>query len=204
MTDSVGKVYNDVMGRAEAREQRQREILDVASAVIADEGPAALSMRRLAQDVGASTMVLYTLFESKEGLLDALVREGFERFAEALRAVDETDPWEHLLALGRAYRAYARAQPSYYRLMWEFRRRGDAPWSPGVRDEAFQALVAGMARVMRDLGRDPEGARPAALVVWAAVHGFVSLELQGGPGGEAAFEHLLDFLVAGLRGSDTP
>jgi AcrR family transcriptional regulator len=44
------------------------------------EGISALSMRRLAQELGVGTMTLYGYFRSKEELLDAVVDAGFSDF----------------------------------------------------------------------------------------------------------------------------
>lgn len=188
----------------------RRAVLDAASRLLADEGPGALTMRRLAAEVGASTMVLYSRFEGREGLVTQLQIEGFSRFADALGAVAHPDPWQHLSELGRAYRRFARANPGYYRLMWGAQ--------PGPPDEgcaaptplqisgqrAFGALLAAITRVLAALDRPAREAEPLARSVWSTVHGFVSLEMAGalGPGADAdeAYEQTLRFVNAALGG----
>ncbi|MFD0660124.1 TetR/AcrR family transcriptional regulator [Thermocatellispora tengchongensis] len=49
-------------------------ILDAAIRLLADEGPAALTVRRISGDVGCSTKVIYTMFGGKDGLVEALWR----------------------------------------------------------------------------------------------------------------------------------
>ena len=75
---------------ARARQEGQlavrRALLDAASRLLVEEGPQALSMRRVAAAAGCSTTVLYTLFGGKEGLADALYREGFARLTAAIQA----------------------------------------------------------------------------------------------------------------------
>ena len=44
-------------------------------------------MRRLAAALGCTTTVLYTMFSSKQGLIDAMYREGFDRLTARLRAI---------------------------------------------------------------------------------------------------------------------
>ncbi len=193
--------------RAEASIDR-RAVLDAASRLLATEGPSALTMRRLASEVGASTMVLYSRFESREQLMIALLVEGFSRFADALGAVARPDPWDNLRQLGRAYRQFARDNPDYFRLMWgsaEVRppqSDSDAPMMPhGQR--AFGALLVAITRVLAVRDRPAREAEPVAMSVWSTVHGFVSLELAGvidPAGADEAYERALDFVVAGLRG----
>lgn len=186
----------------------RRAVLDVASRLLANEGPSALTMRRLADEVGASTMVLYSRFEGREGLMNELLIEGFSRFADALGAVMHPDPWEHLRQLGRAYRRFATENPTYYRLMWGSPQtsaplpRDCAPLPLQAHGQrAFGALLVAITRILADLDRPARDAEPLAMSVWSTVHGFVSLELAGvvGPSADEAYEVALDFVLAALR-----
>src|SRR3954462_9225422 len=94
-----------VYARARDRgsETLRRALLDTASRLLVKEGPSALTMRRLAAAAGCSTTVLYTTFGGKDGIAEALYREGFARFAKRLAVVPHTDdPLERLVALGYA------------------------------------------------------------------------------------------------------
>lgn len=180
---------------------QRRALIDAAAQILADEGPAALSVRRVAQQVGASTMVVYTHLGDKDGMIDAVLEHAFGGFSAALTAVAERDPWAHLRALGHAYRAFAKANPAAYRLM--FGRASPSGHMPPSGRRAFEALTAAIGRVMAALDRPARSIEPAALCVWAATHGIVSLELAGGcpPADvDGIFEHVLDFVEAGLRG----
>lgn len=156
-------------------------ILDVASGLLVSEGTAALTMRRIASQVGASTKVLYTMFGSKEGLVAALCEEGFVRFERALNSVPQgDDPMAYLVELGRAYRNYALTEPNYYRVMFggagavypatPHDHRAHITFDFPVR-AVRAAMDAGVLRVA-----DPQ---EVGEVVWAALHGLVSLELAG-------------------------
>jgi AcrR family transcriptional regulator len=135
-------------------------VLDAASRLLLAEGPQALTMRRVAGAVGCSTTVLYTAFGSKDGLADALFREGFERLRRHLEAVAPGgDPLARLRALADAYRNSALESPSYYGIMFQ---------------QAIPVRACMDAGVLR--AGDP---RAVAEVLWAAVHGAVSLELAG-------------------------
>lgn len=179
----------------------RRALIDAAAQILADEGPAALSVRRVAQEVGASTMVVYTHLGDKDGMIDAVLEHAFSGFAAALGAVAHRDPWAHLRALGHAYRGFAKAHPAAYRLM--FGRTSPSATIPPSGARAFEALTSAIARIMAALDRPARSIEPAAMSVWAATHGIVSLELAGGcpPADvDALFEHVLDFIEAGLRG----
>jgi AcrR family transcriptional regulator len=160
----------------------RRAVLDEASRLLTAEGPQALTMRRVAGAVGCSTTVLYTMFGAKEGLADALYREGFERLRRRLEAVPgDGRPLARLGALAHAYRQNALAERSYYGVMFQQAIPGYRPSATSlaagrasleVLTEAVRACMA--ARVM-----EPGDPQAVAEVLWAAVHGAVSLELAG-------------------------
>ncbi|MGW4381445.1 TetR/AcrR family transcriptional regulator [Kitasatospora sp. NPDC004531] len=157
-------------------------ILDHAIDLLVTEGPAALTMRRIAAGIGASTKVLYTMFGGKEGLADALYREGFARLRRAQQHVPPAaDPLSALNALGAAYRAHALAEPAYYRVMFEQAVPGyrPGPEALAAADHAFDASVAAV-RACIDAGVfAPGDAHEISKLLWAAAHGAVSLELAG-------------------------
>ena len=94
-------------------------LLDAAGRLLTDEGPHALSTRRLTEAVGTSTQSIYTLFGGKEGLIRAMYREGFTRLSARMLDVPTTDDvLADLRGLGYAYRAAAHAGPHFYAVMF--------------------------------------------------------------------------------------
>lgn len=175
-----------IRARQQGQETLRRALLDTASRLLAEEGPQALTMRRVAAEAGCSTTVLYTAFGSKDGLADALYREGFERLgrrmAEAASAVDDPDdPIAVAAALARAYRANAIEDRNYYGVMFQQAIPGFVP------SAASLALDNAMLGVLADAVREgiaagfliPSDPDAVAEVLWAAAHGVVSLELAG-------------------------
>ncbi|TLS40523.1 TetR/AcrR family transcriptional regulator, partial [Streptomyces montanus] len=97
----------------------RRRLLDEAARVLAEEGPAALSARRLVKAVGASTMAVYTHFGSMPALVRELMREGFDRFQSRVEEVGQgSDPVVELAGLCRVYQEFARAEPDVYAVMF--------------------------------------------------------------------------------------
>jgi AcrR family transcriptional regulator len=183
----------------------RRDLVDAGGRLLAEEGPSALSTRRVAQQVGVSTMAVYNLFGDKAGLVREMFVAGFERLAKAFAAVPPTgDAVADLLAFGRAYRESALANPHLYELMFgrpvpEF--QPDAGTAALIQP-TFDALVAAVARCMA------EGAFAAAEPYDVAVrlnglaHGLCSLELRGALGDhDEARRHwdgAFDTMVRGL------
>jgi AcrR family transcriptional regulator len=105
--------------RQEPASPVRRRLLDEAARVLAEEGPAALSARRLVKAVGASTMAVYTHFGSMPGLVREVMREGVERFLGRVEdVVPGSDPVLELTELCRVYQEFARAEPDVYAVMF--------------------------------------------------------------------------------------
>jgi len=191
-------------------------LLDAALRLLAGGGPEALQARRLAAEVGASTMAVYTYFGGMGQLITEVVREGFIRFGQRLaEAPRSDDAVADLLALGMAYRAYALQNPQLYRLMFGAnapggRRAGNDP-SVAAAAEALPEAQAAFAQVadlvtrVMEAGGRPGQERPgaAAFQIWSAVHGYVLLEVAGffhgyGDSEERLLLPLLAKLAAGV------
>jgi AcrR family transcriptional regulator len=158
-------------------------LVDEAGRLLAREGSAALSLRRLAAASGTSTMAVYTLYGDKQGLLRAMYRAGFERLGTALRAAAAAheDPLEALVALGHAYRDTALANPHLYDLMFGAAVPGFEPDenARAIADAAYEPLVEGVRRCLDAGQMSGTAAERIALHLWSVSHGMVSLELAG-------------------------
>src|SRR5260370_42481026 len=128
----------------EGRQALRAAVLIAASEILATEGMAGLTMRRLAAALGCTTTVLYTMFASKQGLVDAMYREGFERLTARLRAIPAgAAAAERLRQSGLAYRQNALAAPELYQLTFGPVAPGHTPGPEAVAaaDEALGALA---------------------------------------------------------------
>ncbi len=180
-------------------------LLASAAEILETEGPDGLSVRRIATAAHVAPMGVYNHFESKSGIIEALFVQGFERLGQAMAGIAEIqDPYEALREGGRRYRALALAHPMMYQLMF---MRAIPGFEPGISalevcSSAFDALVAGVQRAMT-AGVISEGsAAETAQLIWANVHGWVSLEILGMgfvEDQDSGFDRLCGSLLRGLR-----
>ena len=166
--------------QAAGQDALRRTVLDAAGQLLVGEGPQALTMRRVAGEIGASTTVLYTMFGGKDGLAEALYREGFARLRRRLVAAVEAagdDPGERLAATARAYRENALAERAYYGVMFGRAIPGFTPSAEAVAESrrSFDVLSDAVA----DLGGSAGDGVSATDLLWAVAHGVVSFELAG-------------------------
>jgi len=186
------------------RDDQGRRILEAASGLLSEEGAAGLSVRRIAAAAGCSTMGLYSRFGGKDGVVDELYAEGFERLCGAMsELVDTGDPVADLVECELSYRRWALAHATHYMVMFGRAVPGFTP-SPESRRLAMEAFGRLVSRVERCVvaGRFPGDPAEIAEVLWGSIHGLVMLELVGidplGRPAEARYRHALDVLITGF------
>ena len=162
-----------------ARSARAREVVAEGRRLLEEEGPAALTMRRLAERLGIQAPSLYKHLPDKTALEAAIIATGMEEAATAFEtavggAADAGGSGgievrgggnEALSALAVAYREFALAHPHLYRLM----NNGPLPRQylpPGLEERTAAPLLRAA------------GSRGRARAVWAFAHGMVMLELD--------------------------
>jgi AcrR family transcriptional regulator len=171
------------------RDTVRQGMLDAATRLLTEEGPSALTVRRVAEAVNCSTTLLYTLFGGKDGLANELYLEGFARLkaefatatAQAAKKKGAQDGLAPLLLHARVYRDYARRNPSYYMVMFGDAIAGFVPPVESRKQawESLAALIDTFAAAMQNGTLPPSNPTAAARLLWAAMHGAVSLELKG-------------------------
>lgn len=180
-------------------------LLAAASELLAEAGPGALSVRRIAAKAGCSTMGVYTNFGGKDGVIEALYVDGFAFLRERLEALPQTgDPVDALRTGCAAYRAMALEHPTYYSVMFD---RPLPDWVPPTACKlhglaTLAILERGVQRAV-EAGRVQGDVDAIAHSIWATCHGLVSLELSG-LGRDAGryqliFDRTIDTLLRGFE-----
>ncbi|MGH3959327.1 TetR/AcrR family transcriptional regulator [Mycobacterium sp.] len=179
------------------------ELVHAAVSLLNSDGPDALQTRKIASAAGTSTMAVYTHFGGMQALIAAVAEEGLRQFDAALAVSQTDDPVADLFAVGTAYRRYGIERPHMYRLMF------GSTSAHGINAPAHNMLTLSLAEiserypsfahVVRAVHRSMLAGRitagsaedDAAVVAvaarfWAAIHGFVMLELAGYYGDDGA------------------
>jgi AcrR family transcriptional regulator len=177
-------------------------LIEEAARLLVEEGPAALTTRRVATAVGTSTTAIYSLVGSKDDLVGAVCAEGFTRLAAHLATVERTDdPLADLRGMGNAYLDMALESPALYRTMFGQSGKGITTGQAMVGLSALQMLIDGVQRCV-DAGIFRGEAFALALRLWSVGHGVASLAIAGylGPPDAARAVHAGagEALVAGL------
>ena len=180
-------------------------LLASAAEILETEGPDGLSVRRIAAAAHVAPMGVYNHFDSKFGIVEALFVDGFERLRDALATIaDIPDPYQALREGGRRYRALALAHPMVYQVMFLRAVPGFEPSDHALEmaARAFDSLVAAVQRAMAAGVIADASPSETAHVIWASIHGWVSLELLGigfVEDQDAGFDRVCASLLRGLR-----
>jgi AcrR family transcriptional regulator len=176
----------------------RRAVIAAAVDIVDRQGAGALTMTRLADDLGIRLPSLYAHVRGQLDLRRELWLWSVSDMGEHLGASVMGRSGEDALgAFASALRDYARRYPGRYQLTLDppvpfddeaalVRRRANAP---------FKAVI-------RSFGLDDDTAVHAGRALRAAIHGFVALEAQdaiGNGGTDESFRHLVALLARGLR-----
>jgi AcrR family transcriptional regulator len=176
------------------RERLRRELMDQVVAVarrhLAEGGPAAVSWRGIAREVGVNPATLYTYFDSLDDLFTAVILDSFTSLAGAVRGAAEaasgSDPLAQVMVCAHAYRSWAIEHPAEFNLIFTDRIPGYAA-PPGGPTVAIQSEIFGpfvdaldaLEGVVRSSGeRDEAAIADERVALWAIMHGFVILEIN--------------------------
>jgi AcrR family transcriptional regulator len=174
------KTLGDIRAPRTAMEAETRAILLGAGAtILSEEGPLALTVRRVAASVGASTKMIYTHFGGKDGLFEALYLHSFAAFTRALESeAGVPDPLLRVRKMAAAYRAFALGEPSLYAVMFgDLGRAWEAPIDS--RRQAWRSFETLRDAIRASLPQEKaKDASRVTYLLWATMHGVVSLELR--------------------------
>ena len=185
--------------RTARRQATQAEIVDAAWALVRQEGLAGLSMRELGERVGMRAQSVYSYFESKHEIFDAMFRDGFQAFAEHLeRAVDTDtasgDPVGAANAAAHAYLEFCTSDPARFQLLFQRTIPGFEPSadSYAVSLASYEWMIGQLAAI-GVTGRD-------ALDLWTAtLTGLANQQIANDPGGTRwtdLIDRTVDMLLA--------
>lgn len=145
---------------------RREQIIRAASDVAAAQGWTAITMRRLAAEIGVSQPVLYSAFpDGRQAVIDAVALTGFAAIALAL---EHADPQPE--ARMRAYLDFALTHPHLYEAM--FSMPSGLMFGADVTPEPLQRAFSAIHQAFPG----PDVTR--AEVAWATLHGLATLQLS--------------------------
>ena len=195
--------------RRETRDRIEREIVELGRRHLVTDGAAGLSVRAIARELGMVSSAVYRYVASRDELLTLLIVDVYTELADAVDAAGRgaDGPWQdRLVAMARAARAWAVAEPASWALMYGspvpgYHAPAELTVGPGTRvvGALFGAVADGIAasdvassdgasaRASKDFDAlrtefdfpGDDAAVVKCFLLWAAVVGAISLEVFG-------------------------
>ena len=151
-------------------------VVNAALTFLDREGWDALTINALAIQLGTKGPSLYNHVDSLNDLRRAMRMRVVDDMIELLKRVGEGRAGDDaVLVMAGAYRSYAHHHPGRYSAFTRMPLGADDP----EYSAAAKAAAAPVIAVLSAYGLDSRAAFHAALEFWAALHGFVSLEMTG-------------------------
>ncbi|MFC7306702.1 TetR/AcrR family transcriptional regulator [Streptomyces monticola] len=140
------------------------DVLDAAAALVKQHGPRALTMRKLAAELGTAVTSIYWHVGNRESLLDALV----ERTVADLGAITPggRTPAQRIVSVARALRRQLRDHPHLVAMVHE----------RGLTERMFQPAAQALVHEVHAAGLRGARAAEAVRAVLFQVVGFVLVE----------------------------
>jgi AcrR family transcriptional regulator len=195
--------------RARARAETTARALEIATRQLGEVGPAALSVRSIARELGIASSAIYRYFPSRDALLTRLILDAYTDLgrsaAEAEGAVDRADHAGRFRAAARGARRWSIDNPHRYALIYGT----PVPGYAAPQDTVVPALSVAMlllsavadavdagaavegpalpptladelSRAAQTLGRPVEaGVLALGIESWTALYGHLSFEIFG-------------------------
>ncbi len=178
------------MGTRERREREKTDmrgkILSAARTLFADHGYEEVTMRQIADRIEYSPTAIYHHFANKQELVGCLCDLDFEEFAGHFgEASGIADPIERIRAIGLAYLQFSVRRPHHYRFLFmtvlpPLPAPPPIHYSPERDAYAMLRTACQEAIDQRRVRPDYTDADQLAQILWASLHGLISLRMVKG------------------------
>lgn len=132
-------------------ESTRELILDVALAILQEQGPEAITSRAIAERMGVAHMALYTYFENQAAILHALRQREMAKWHASQQVFNQRSETEDIPAvvedLLRFFISFARENPNLYRIAWVMPEVGGE--TPEENRQRMQATVGQLATLLQ-------------------------------------------------------
>jgi AcrR family transcriptional regulator len=186
----------------------KEEFIRIAFDFIAKEDIEKLTLKVLSDATGTSRSAIYKHFKNKDALIETIIERGFDKFDV------ETTPYlkdnskalvDRFYLTGKLYVAFARENPNLYRLLFGKKYAHIREELLSIKDEecsGFAALQNAVEDGQRQGILKKDDSYRQAIVIWATMHGFSSLIIDGFMDVEDIYEDvyttLFETLLSGM------
>ncbi len=179
----------------------RNRLCDLALEAFSKHGVEGITLRGLAAAVGCSRTTPYRYFKNKADILAALRQREFERMADALEAALHAEPKcnRQLDALASTYLEFALDNPDAYRVMYEVDQQDTHNYPELLAQiQRSGAPIRNIVKAAVKSGTMHGDPVNIAYMLWAGLHGLISLHLSQMLGEERNIKELAEVTIRSL------
>ena len=161
----------------------EQRIAQTTLHILEDEGPEAVSMRRVANVVGITPMAIYHYFPNREALLQSVVDKEFESFQQLIgRAPTFRSLEAEMSHIMDAYVDYALSRPRIFEYVFSKPRPGARRYPIDFRarrSPTLNPVADAVTKWMQRGALKEDDVWEISLELWAHAHGYLMLHRAG-------------------------
>ncbi|MFZ2407513.1 MAG: WHG domain-containing protein [Methylobacter sp.] len=159
-------------------EEIREMVLDAAETIIINEGYPALTVRRIAMDIGYTVGSVYMVFANMADLVVHIKANTVDELTGQLQQIPDCAPERSIEELAKAYLRFAAR--NFNRWSMIFAQDAQAPdWYQQKLNRLFSPVEAQFAQLAPDC--PTQQLKQAARALWSGIHGICTLSLTGEP-----------------------
>lgn len=159
------------------REELSQLAIAAGRKLVQQQGPSALTARKVASAIGYTPGTLYNVFENIDALTAAINIESMQRFADQLGQIhvpgESTEM--RIRGIAQAYLDFHQAEPH----LWSLLFAQPLDYQSDAYHEAIHAIFNQVTAAMKPLSSTPALARQKAKILWSTLHGICLLQQSG-------------------------
>jgi len=163
----------------------KEEFITIAMDFIAKEDVDKLTLKVLSDATGTSRSAIYKHFKNKDALIETIIEKGFEQFdAETTLYLQDNSKAliDKFYLTGKLYIEFAMQNPNLYRLLFGKKYAHIREELLSIKDEECSGFAA-LQKTVEDGQKQgilkKDDSYRQAIVIWATMHGFSSLIIDG-------------------------
>ncbi|MDQ8193961.1 TetR/AcrR family transcriptional regulator [Coraliomargarita sp. SDUM461004] len=160
-----------------SREELTQLAIQAGRQIVIDQGPNALTTRKVAQAIGYTPGTLYNVFKNIDALIAAINIESMHSFADSLRTLHQPGETSEsrIRRIAQAYLDFHHAQPQ----LWSLLFAQPLNYNSDDYHAAIHAIFDQVCDAIMPLSSSPTLARQKAKILWSTLHGICLLQQSG-------------------------
>jgi len=191
------------------RKDIRASIVKTARQIAAEEGWSAVTVRKVAQNIGYTAPIIYEHFGSKDDMLTAILADShkllYTQVSQAIEGIDSSQ--DRLRAMCMAYWKFADETPELYKLMHGMDGARCVDKEPMTYAIEIVKIVGAELKRFNPSRINDSNVEAHVMEAWSMLHGYIALEMSGYvskyASGEKVMKMIIEDLLIALR-HDSP